>query len=431
MAENGAQYPFTRDVVQCPHPHFARMRAEDPVPQVGDLPFHLVTRHADIVSVAADPDTFRNGRTPDHPGFSAIDYFPTDPEVLELFKQAGAVPVLAHHDQPGHTRQRRLVSRWFTPKAVRTMWQDTIDSLTDELISSFEADGVVDMMKQFAIPLPVRVIARILGFEDSSLSDLKRWSDAFLKSPAGSSSHERWMRIVHDHLEAQQFLSGHIDDRLANPGKEDLLAALVAETREGGSTDEEPLTLAEVRSIVNQLLVAGNETTTQLIGQTMHAIVTTPGVVDRLRADPALVPRAVEEGLRYVSPVTGLYRAVARDAEISGCPVAAGSILFMAWSSANRDESVFTNPQTFDIDREDVQNHVAFGSGIHFCVGANLARAEARAGIAALVQRLPGLRVEPDLDLDYGVALSNRMLETLPMRFDPVRAGSAPAAGAR
>ena len=423
MAESGARYPFTRDVVQCPYPHFARMRSEDPVPQVGDLPFHLVTRYADVVTVAENTETFINRRTPADPGYTAIDYFPTDPDVVAILRQAGTVPVLAHTDRPDHTRQRKLVNRWFTPRAIRTMWQDTIDNLTDELISSFEGDGVVDMMKQFAIPLPVMVIVRILGFEDAAVADVKRWSDAFLRAPAGSSSPERSLRQAADHVDAHRFYRAQVEDRLANPGKTDLLAALVAETREGGSTDDEPLTLDEVRSIVNQLLVAGNETTTQLIGQTMHAIVTSPGLLDRLRAEPELVPRAVDEGLRYTSPVTGQYRAVAKDTEIGGCPVAGGSVLFISWGSANHDESVFPDPETFDIDRDvdGAAKHLAFGSGIHFCVGANLAKAEARTAIEALVRRLPGLRVEPDLELDFGVLLSNRMLETLPMRFDPAR----------
>ena len=420
MPETGARYPFTRDVVQCPYPHFARMRAEDPVPRVGDLPFHVVTRYDDVVDVATNPENFLSGRDSDHPGFAAIDYFPTDPEIAERMGQEPTVPVLGHTDKPDHTRQRKLVSQWFTPRAVRTQWQGTIDALTEELISGFEADGVVDLMKQFALPLPVKVIARILGFDDSSLADLKRWSDAFLRAPAGSSSRERWLRLADDHIDAQRFYRRQIDDRLANPGRPDLLASLVSQTREGGSTEEEPLSIDEVKAIVNQLLVAGNETTTQLIGQTMLAITKTPGLQDRLRNDLALVSQAVEEGLRYTSPITGLYRSTVEDTEVGGCPVAGGSVLFLAFGSANHDEAVFAEPETFDIDRPGLNKHVAFGTGMHICLGLNLARAEANAAIAALVRRLPGLRTDSDLEVDYGVMLGNRALETLPMRFDPV-----------
>jgi cytochrome P450 len=416
-ASSGPLHPFTRDVVQCPHPHFAWMRREEPLYRVGDLPFYLVSRYDDVVAVATSPETFLSARS--SRGFAAIDYFPTDPEVVSVYAQAPAPYTLGYSDRPDHTRQRKHVARWFTPRMIRAMWQEVIDDTTEELISAFERDGTVDMMKQFAIPLPVRVIAKILGFQDSSVSDLKRWSDAYLKSPAGSSTREDWLRRAYDHVDAQRFLEAQIQDRLAHADKQDLLAALVRETAEGGSGDEEPLTLGEVRSIVNQLLVAGNETTTQLIGQTMHAIVSTPGVLERLQDNPQLVDNAVEEGLRFTTPVTGLYRAAARDVTMAGSSVSKDSILFLLWASANHDETVFTDPEKFDIDRENAGKHIAFGMGIHFCVGANLARAEARTGIGRLVERLPGLRVVPGTELDYGSTLSNRMLETLPMEFDP------------
>ena len=413
-----ARYPFNRDVVQCPHPHFARMRSEEPLYQVSDLQFYLVSRYEDVVRAATDVDTFRSSRAA--PGFSVIDYFPTDPEIVSLFAEASAPEALGHTDRPGHTRQRRHVARWFTPRMIRSTWQSVIDEVTDELISAFERDGSVDMMKQFAIPLPIRVIAKILGFEDSSVADLKRWSDAYLKSPVGSSTRDIWLRRAGDHVDAQRFLRAQIQDRLEHPERQDLLTALVGATAEGGSDDEEPLTLDEVRSIVNQLLVAGNETTTQLIGQAMHEIVCSPGVLERLRAEPGLLDRAVEEGLRFTSPVTGLFRSAAADADIAGCPVGKDSILYLLWASANHDESVFSNPGKFDIDRDNLNKHIAFGTGIHFCVGANLARAEARTAIAQLVKRLPGLRLAPAVELDYGPTLTIRQLETLPMEFEPL-----------
>ena len=410
-------HPFTRDVVQCPHPHFARMRRDQPLYPVADLPFHVVSRYEDVTSIASRPEDFPSARS--SPGYAAIDYFPTDPDVVAIYAQAQAPGVLGHADKPAHTRQRKHVQQWFTPRKIRSMWQDVIDQVTDELISDFERAGTVDMMTQFAIPLPVKVIARILGFGDSSVGDLKRWSDAYLKSPAGSSSREVWMHRAHDHVDAQRFLQGQIQDRLDDPGRDDLLSELVASTAEGGSTDDEPLTLDEVRSITNQLLVAGNETTTQLIGQTVYALARHPDVLQRLEADPALVDKVVEEGLRYTSPVTGLYRYAADDTEVNGSPVAKDDVLFVLWASANRDEALFAEPDGFDIDRENVHKHVAFGTGMHFCVGANLARAEARTGIARLVERVPGLRVRPGFEPDYGATLSNRMLLTLPMEFDP------------
>jgi cytochrome P450 len=188
------------------------------------------------------------------------------------------------------------------------MWQSVIDETTNELISAFERDGSVDMMKQFAIPLPVRVVARILA------------------STSPPPPTPTLVRRV-----------SQVSRRLEHPEKENLLTALVGATAEGGSSEGESLTLDEVRSITNQLMVAGNETTTQLIGQLMHAVVTTPGLFERLRANRA-GGRTVEEGLHFTSPVTGLYRPTSRDATVGTCPVPKDAVLFDSASARTSSE---------------------------------------------------------------------------------------------
>jgi cytochrome P450 len=421
----GPLYPFGRDVVQCPYAHMAELRETQPVYHVGDLPFYMVTTYADVEAVIADPETWSSTR--EYAPYAAIDSISSAPDLKAIYDELpDTYGTLTFADDPAHAWQRKTVADWFTPRAIRTNWQPLIDRLVGELLSQFEDKGSFDMMKDFSIPLPCMVIAEILGFDRDRVPDLKRWSDAFLRAPAGASNKEAWLKRAREHVECVRYLDDEIADRLARPEQRDLLGVMVKKTVEGGNVGGDPtLSLDEVRSMAHGMLVGGNETTTQLIGQMTYAILNTPGLWERLRNSPDLVNKTVEEGLRFTTPAFGTFRWATHDTEIRETPIPKESVSHLVLGSANRDPEVFANPEEFDVDRPNVSKHLALGTGVHVCLGGNLARAEARTALAAMLRRLPNLKVDPDFVLDYGASLNNRALSTLPMTFDaPVLAST-------
>ena len=404
--------PHTDSFHQNPYPTYAMLRAEAPVYEIPDQPgLYFVTTWALVKEALLDPGRFSNVLPP-----ARRDTPP--PEVaaeVEAIRAQGFpyTPALGTNDPPQHTRYRKMINRAFTPRAIA--WMDPlVNEVADQIAQGLPDGEVIDAMQRITIPLPVWAIMRILGIEDRYRDDLRRWSDSSNASLGGKLSAERWIEVEQDILDFQRVITTILDDRRAHP-RDDLISRIVA-TEEG----EEPLTNQELVWLVRELIVAGNETTIRALADILVNIddmrADDPAIWDRLRDDEAFRRGVVEEGIRLASPVMGLWRVTTCDAELGGVVIPKGSTLFLAYSSANRDESVFADADAFDPLRQNVRDHLAFGHGIHVCVGAPLARLEASSALRALSENVTALEVVDKSALRYGPSYGLRGLTGLPVR---------------
>ena len=295
-----------------------------------------------------------------------------------------------------------------------------VEELVDELIDGFEGDGEVELMARFAAPVPIRAIGAILGVDANDVDRIRAWSDAFVSSMGVELDHDGWRTKARSHVETQQFFVDHIDAQMAAgcPG-DGLLGELVRASVHGTSDDgDESFTILEIVNAMQHLLAAGNETTTQAIGLLVQLLVTNQDELAKLRGRPALLANAVEEALRLESPVQGLWRHCRKDAVIGETTIPEGSLVIVMFGAANRDTNVFECPGRYVADRPNAQQQLAFGQGIHYCVGAGLAHMEVRVAVGRLLERLPGLRLAEGSAPTYRDNWLLRQLRTLPLEFD-------------
>lgn len=324
---------------------------------------------------------------------------------------------LVQMDPPEHRKLRSLVSHAFTPKVVADL-EPRIAALTNELLD--EVDGAqLELVADLAYPLPVIVIAELLGVPSSDRHLFKQWVDKMLQSSKQFSlvdRDEEQERELQDALEQNKhltdYLGTHAAERKRQP-REDLLTKLVE-----AEVDGERLTDDQVVNFANILLLAGHITTTMLLGNTVLCLDSNPEEAARVRADRSLVPSAIEESLRFFSPFAALGRVTQRDAEIGGTPVPADQLLMVWIAAANRDPRQFANPHTFDVTR-DPNPHLGFGRGIHFCIGAPLARLEGRVALNILLDRFPALRTDPAAAPEFLPSPNMTGVNKLPLLVTP------------
>jgi len=396
--------PMRRSFRVDPYPTYRRLLERDPFHRSRALQGWVLTRHADISAVLRDQRFVADARKT-----------PRFKKMQERSIAAGAVTreeaesqAMLGLDPPDHTRLRSLVSKAFTPRAVEAL-RPRVEQLVDEMVERCAAKGTFDVIREIAYPLPVIIIAEMLGIPPEDREQFKHWSDEMALSVGMANEGEQ--RRARDAQRAlREYIIPILQERRREP-REDLLSALVAAEEDG-----DKLSLMEVHSTIALILVAGNETTTNLIGNGLLALMRHPDQIDRLRARPDMIGTAVEELLRYDSPVQGTSRHVPEDAEINGHAVRAGEELLLLIGAANRDPEQYKDPDTLDIGRAD-NKHLSFGNGIHYCLGAPLARIEGPAAIHALVQRFPNIRLATE-KLDWGDNIVLRGLRSLPVRVD-------------
>src|SRR3954451_21045011 len=380
---------FAADFKANPYPVYQQMRRDAPVRPV-DVPagrLWLVTRYADARQVLTDPRLSKQ--------LSAAELDPGERLLSQHMLSA---------DPPEHTRLRRLVNKVFTAgriEALRPRVQEIANGLVDRLDG-----GGADLIADFAFPLPITVICELLGVPLEDQDQFRQWSNAIVSSVATGAPH----------MDAARQLADYIVELLAVKGRgrrDDLLSQVIA-VSEGGDR----LSGRELVSMVFLLLIAGHETTVNLIGNGAYLMLTHPDVYERLRADRKLVPAAVEEFLRYESPVeTTTPRFTTEPVEIGGVTIPAGEMVLVSLSSVNRDEGRFAGAARFDLDRADTP-HLAFGHGIHFCLGAPLARMEGQVAFETLLDRLPNLALAVPADsLAWRPGILIRGLVDLPVSF--------------
>ena len=364
-----------------PYPSYRRL-LETPVVRDEARAMWLVSGHAEVLAALTSPHTSAataGARIRPALGERAAHFEPLIAAVSHF---------LTRTDPPDHTRLRNLVQQAFTNRAVEAL-QPAVRELVARLLDGFEASSEVDAMSGLAAPLPITVITRMLGMPETDQARLKAWTDD-LSSVADNDPREEVLERAQQSLFAlRDHVLAAVAERVRRPGP-DLLSALIAAEDAG-----DRLTHDELFGMVQVLLIAGQETTTNLIGNALHALLEQPDALARLRAEPDLMPSAVEECARWDTPVQARTRMATADFELGGQRIAAGQTLFLLLGAANRDPRAFPDPNRFDIARTH-NHHVAFGHGIHYCLGAGLARQETRAALEGLLARWPGLALAPD-----------------------------------
>jgi cytochrome P450 len=378
-----------------PYPHYGALLAGPPhLMQLGPQPIALVARYRDALAVLRD-----------HAHFSSVGPQPPPEQYQGPF--AGSRNVLGS-DPPQHTRLRRLISRDFTPRRIREL-EPRIRAIAAGLFDRIAAKGEFDVMADLANVLPVMVIAEMLGVPPERYATFKDWSDRVIAGGNTIPGMPPPAEVI-DALESlAAYFTAEIERRRREPGP-DLVSALVA-----AHDESDALTAGELLSFVVLLLLAGNETTTNLIGNGMLALARNPDQFAALRRSPALLPRAIEEMLRYDGPVQSTARFPQAPVEAGGVAIPAGAIVFVIIAAADRDAAQFPEPGKFDITR-DPNDHLALGEGIHFCIGAPLARLEGAIAIGGLLERFPHLALaQRDETLAYKGSYFLRGLESLRM----------------
>ncbi|MBA3873934.1 MAG: cytochrome P450 [Anaerolineae bacterium] len=387
-----------------PFPFYAYLRAEAPVFKVNvpyplKRPVWVISRYDDVLAALKDERFAKdkqNGMTPEQLGKQP--YTPAAFKALER--------TMLDLDAPDHTRLRGLVHKAFTPRLIEQM-RERIDRISNELLDEMERKGEANLIRDYALPIPLTIIAEILGIPKEDTHKFHGWAAKLLAIQSPISA----LLATPSLLIFMRYLRKLFKERRAEP-QDDLITALVQAEEAGDKLSEN-----ELLAMVVILLIAGHETTVNLIGTGTMELLRHPEQLARLQENPALIKPAVEELLRYVTPIeTATERYAREDITIAGTTITKGEMVFAALASANRDENVFSNPDILDITR-DPNRHLSFGQGAHYCVGAPLARLEGSIAIHNLVQRFPNLRLATSAEqLVWRKGMTLRGLEALPVK---------------
>ena len=397
-----------------PNAYYKAMRSEDPVHFDEKLGMWLVTRYDDIVTVLRDPLTYS-----DKHGYEkmyASGHFEEFKQILER-DGGGFFPDAIKDDPPAHTRVRRLLDKAFTAHRVAAL-EPGITRIIVDLVEQFAAKAangaVVDGVRDFAVPLTIHVICEQLGISQFNAGKIQAWSGAVTAQISKMQNREQMHENAAQICELQNFIIGEMKAREAQP-REDMISDLVHATLEDGSK----LTFAEAVSLIRALVIAGNDTTATAIGNLLFVLATRPEVAKTLESavdDDRLLNRFVEELLRVEPPVRGLAKMTTKEVELGGRKLPAGAHLLVMYASGNDDETQFACPRDFDVNRANVGKHVAFGVGVHRCVGASLARMEIKVAAREIVRRFTDIQLAvPAEQITYLPTVATRSIEKLPL----------------
>lgn len=418
------------ETLKNPYPFFKAVREQSPVFKEPHYGVYMVTRFEDVVSVARRPNVFSSVTAatgpltplPEQNSGEGVD------DQIDQFRVESGRKSLLTLDLPEHKRYRMLVNKLFTPKRLEEV-EEYAKTLCNELIDEFIDDGKVEFIDGFAGPVPFLIIAEVLGVPREDHAEFKQRlrGEEFR---IGNPNVDQTQVGIEDtppsdaggvSMDLMQFLAGYftkaIQDRRENP-TDDIMSMLANSTFP--NSDEVP-SLADIVGLANILFGAGQETTVRLFTSGLQVLLERPDVMEALRADPSLIPNFVEETLRYDTPVKGLFRVAREDAKVGDVIIPAGETVMIMWAAGNRDTDRFPDAESFDLYREDSNRTLSFGHGIHFCVGAPLARMEACIGFKILLSRLNNIRRPEDDNGDYSYLPSFiiRGLTQLNLEFDP------------
>lgn len=378
-----------------PYPTYRWLRANAPVYRDEASNLWVLSKYEDVFAVSKSPETFS----------AAQGVLPESDSIISMICM----------DDPRHQRLRKLVNRGFTPRMVGLL-QEKIRVLAGRLAEGVAGRGEVDLVSDLAVPMPLWIIAEMLGIREEDFERFHDWSDRLINVAGNYDDPVKMNDAVTAYTEYGEYLKDVFEDRRRQP-REDLVSILVAAQQEGVlAEDEESMENDEIVMFMTLLLVAGNETTRNAISGGMLALMQDREQFELLRARPELLDSAVEEILRWVSPIICFRRTATRDVEIRGQKIPAGDRVLMLYQSANRDEDAWEGPDRFDVTRSP-NPHLAFGIGPHFCLGANLARAELKAMVRELVTRYPGIRPVPGTEPRRAASTLVAGIEHLPVEL--------------
>lgn len=395
------------EVMQNPFPLYQWAHANSPVIELPETGMKVIMGYDMCSEAAGRVEDFSND-------FNSVlsGALSEDPEVSGILGQGWPqINTLLTADPPVHTRFRKLVNLAFSMPRVNAL-EEGIRAKVNTLIDGFIDKGECEFVSEFAVGLPVQVICEQLGFAPSERANVKRWSDAFADRLGHMIPRERELECAREIVEFQQALKIKIDARRENP-TDDLLSDVVNARLEG----ETPLDDAEIMSIAQQLMVAGNETTTHALAGGIVHLANNPDQQDKVRANPALVGNMIEEVLRLDTPTAGMWRVVTRDCELGGYQFKGGTMVMLRYASANRDPAKYPDPDRFDVERSNARTHLAFGKGIHMCVGNMLSRKEMTVAFTALLARLDDIRIKDEAELTVSPNLLLRGFTAVPITF--------------
>lgn len=402
---------FTREAISDPYTYYGRIREQDPVYWNELYELWVITRHDDLVWMTRHHELFssefwkRDTKAP----YPAIDESDMG---LYQFMREFFMDWFIQHDRPVHTDQRKVVHKWFNPKSME-MWRPMVQSVVSDMLDEADQSGHMDVMKDFATPLPLFVIAQMMGFPVEDRKFIRSMAEKLLFIGRGEA--DRMQPLTDGIKELMEYLSPMVEEKVSKPVDEnDLLSVLASGEKTGVLTRDEVIADAIL------LLLAGHETTINLICNGTLAFTRHPDQWRLLKQDkfeaPDAVVRATEECLRYDPPVMSIQRIASEDVELGGKLIREGDRIRWFISSANRDPGHHENPDTFDISRWP-NTHVAFGSGIHHCLGATLARLEAQEAFKALAERYDSINLETD-NIEYQPSITFRSIKSLPVSLN-------------
>ena len=391
LTRMGSEFdPFVDPYLADPYAFWVRARRFEPVFYSPDIDYWVVTRYEDIKAIFADPKTFSASiaQTP----IKALA-----PAVVQMLQAGGfgARPVMSNADPPVHTRIRKFTWQAFTPKRIAQL-EPEVRRLVTRFINQLPASGPVDLVRQMFYELPVLVLFIFLGMPEEDAARVKTWARNRLMLTWGRLSDEQQMSEAKGLLEYWKYTEAYVQGLLANP-PDNYVGDLIRASREQPGE----LSTHEIINVVYGLLIAGHETTTSMSGNAIVTLMEQRVAWERLCADPALIPNAVEELLRFDSSVITWRRKALKSIEVAGVSIPEGASLLLALCSGNRDDAHFPEPDRFDLDRENAKTHLSFGFGIHYCLGAPLARLELKVILEELTRRLPSLRLVPEQTLEF------------------------------
>ena len=367
---------FSAEVQECPFHVYQQLQEEAPVWQMPNTNVFVVTRYDDIREIIRDPGRFSNN-------FSALlNTGSSNEEVNTIYGQGyEMVETLLTQDPPRHRVYRNLVNKVFSNKRIEGM-RSEVEKMSNELIDQWIDEPEVDLLNRFCVPLPIYVISDQLGVPRSELSLIKKWSDASASRLGRLADEEEQIQNAKDIVEFQHYFAALLD-RMREAPEDNIISDLANNTIDEGRL----LTKPEALGMIQQILVAGNETSTSAIAGGVVLLIQNPDQQAMLRQHPDLIPAAVEEILRLETPTSGMWRRATADTEIGGVDIPEGAFLMVRFAAGNRDESIFTDGGAMSVARENADSHLAFGQGTHFCLGAQLARMEMQVALTGLLNR--------------------------------------------
>ena len=394
---------FSAEVIQDPYEYYGQIRDQDPVHWNELYELWVITRHDDLVWMTRNHEQFSNAVMANDPRPAYPAIYESDNELYDFVKSYQA-DMFIQHDRPDHLEMRKVLHAYFTPKSMEE-WRPLVKSATAELLDAAEERGDVDLMRDLAVPLPVLVIAEMMGVPESERGHIRMLAEKLLNIGRGEPDR---MRLLAEGMKGMdEYVNPMVEERIVNP-KDDFISVLAAGEKSGVFTREQVLINAAL------LLLAGHETTINLICNGTLAFMNNRDQWDILKSDTqGMMVRATEEALRYDSPVKSISRIADDDVEMRGKQIRKDDRIRWFMSSANRDPDKFENPDTMDISRWP-NPHVAFGAGIHHCLGATIARVEGQEVFSALADRYPNLELKTN-EMEYQPSITFRSIKSLPV----------------